>query len=164
MEVVGDGFSGVQLAINYAAFVAMPFVMIGLYALQKPRVGVEGLIGALAYGAAFVYFAGTTMYAIARPIADYPTLLEELGVIYTAHGALMVLGGILFGAAVSRARVLPRWTGLALITGVSLNMFVALIDAPPILQVVGSGVRNLAFVAMGVEVLRKPSEHLQHAV
>jgi hypothetical protein len=154
MEFAGGGFSTVQLGMNYAAFVAMPFVLIGLYAIQKPSMGADGLVGALAYGVAFVYFAGTTMYAIAYPISDYATLLQELGVVYTAHGALMVVGGTLFGSAVVRAAIFPRWTGLALILGLAINVLVAAVAVPPILQGIGSGFRNLAFAAMGVVVLR----------
>jgi hypothetical protein len=164
MEFAGGGFSAVQLGMNYGAFVAMPFVLIGLYAIQKPSMGTDGLVGALAYGVAFVYFAGTTMYAIAYPISDYATLLQELGVIYTAHGVLMVFGGTLFGSAVVRAGIFPRWTGLALILGVAINVLVAAVAVPPILQGIGGGFRNLAFVAMGVVVLRGEPEHRQRAV
>jgi hypothetical protein len=39
MEVYGGGFSTVQLAVNYVAFVAMPFVMLGLFAMQRPKIG-----------------------------------------------------------------------------------------------------------------------------
>lgn len=66
----------------------------------------------------------------------------------------MVAGGIVFGAAVVRARVLPPWTGFALIAGVSLNLLVAVLPAPPIVQMVGSAVRNVAFIGMGVALLR----------
>jgi hypothetical protein len=154
LEALGAGFSVLQLGLNYAAFVAMPFSVLGLYAMQRPRIGWLGLSGALAYGAAFVYFTGSTAYALARGTPDYATLLRELGGLYIAHGVLMVAGGILFGVAVIRARVLPPWTGFALIAGVSLNLLVAVSPAPPILQTLGSAVRNSALIGMGVAVLR----------
>jgi hypothetical protein len=154
LEALGGGFSVPQLGLNYVAFVAMPFIVLGLYAMQRPRMGWLGLSGALTYGAAFVYFAGTTAYALARGTPDYATLLRELGGLYIAHGVLMVAGGIIFGAAVIRARVLPPWTGFALIAGVSLNLLVAVLPAPPIVQTVGSAVRNVAFIGMGVALLR----------
>jgi hypothetical protein len=153
MEVGGGGFSRAQLGLNYAAFVMMPFVVLGLYAMQRPRIGWLGLLGALAYGMSFAYFAGTAVYALARATPDYATLLGELGRLYVAHGALMILGGILFGTAVIRARVLPPWTGAVLIAGVSLNLLVALSPMPPIVQTVGSAVRNVALIGMGVALL-----------
>jgi hypothetical protein len=36
------------------------------------------------------------------------------------HGAVMVLAGLGFGVAVIRAKVLPRWTAVALMAGVVL--------------------------------------------
>ena len=52
-----------QLWVNYLAFVLMPFLMVGLYAVQRPQAGWGVLWGALLYGAAFVYFSFTTLYA-----------------------------------------------------------------------------------------------------
>jgi hypothetical protein len=48
LEVREGGFSAAQLAINYAAFVTIPFVVLGLYAAQRPHVGWIGLSGAVA--------------------------------------------------------------------------------------------------------------------
>jgi hypothetical protein len=46
----------------------------------------------------------------------------------TIHGAIMVIAGLAFGYAVIRARVLPRWTATALMTGV---VFVAISQGLP---------------------------------
>lgn len=154
LEAAQGGFSVPQLALNYAAFLILPFVTLGLHAVQRERSGWTGLVGALAYGASFVYFAGTTTYALARATPDYATLLSELGLPYTLHGALMVVGGALFGTSVVRAGILPRWTGLCLLAGVGVNLLVALVPAPPLLQIAGSALRNVAFAGMGVAVLR----------
>jgi hypothetical protein len=54
---------------------------------------------------------------------------------------------------VIRARVLPPWTGAVLIAGVSVNLLVALSPMPPIVQTVGSAVRNVALIGMGVALL-----------
>jgi hypothetical protein len=154
MELVA-GFSAIQLGLNYLAFLVLPFLMIGLYAVQRPYVGALALAGALAYGASFIYFAGTATYALARGTPDYATLLDELGLLYTAHGALMVAGGVLFGVAVVRARVLPAWTGIALVAGVAVNLLLALGAAPPISQIAGTLVRNVAIMGMGASLLRE---------
>jgi hypothetical protein len=69
----------------------------------------------------------------------------------TIHGAVMVIAGIGFGYAVARARVLPRWTGIALAVGVvlvPLSMGLAV-------GLVAIGMRDLAFAGMGAALLRR---------
>lgn len=153
LELVG-GYSPAQLWINYLAFLAIPFVMIGLHAVQRPHAGAGSLLGALAYGSAFTYFAGTTTYALVRGTPDYATLLHELGPAYTVHGAVMIVGGIAFGWGVIRAGVIPRWTGILLGVGVITNLVVALGALPPLGHVAGTLIRNVALVGMGAAVLR----------
>jgi hypothetical protein len=80
----------------------LPFLIVGLHIAQHYRGGWPSLAGALLYGSSFVYFAGTTQYALVQKIPNYEALLAELGLIYWTHGALMVLGGVLFGFAVLR--------------------------------------------------------------
>lgn len=154
LEVFSGGFSATQLWINYVAFLPIPFLMIGLYAFQRPLSGWMSLTGAIAYGTSFIFFAGTTLYALVAKTADYSTLLEELGEIYTFYGGLMVAGGILFGIAVIRAKVFPRWTGWLLILGVSLNLLFRLLAFPDLSQIIGSLVRNIAFIGMGIAILK----------
>ena len=152
-EVFGGGYSASQLWVNYLAFLPIPFLMIGLYAFQRPHSGWMSLAGALSYGTSFIFFAGTTLYTLVVKTVDYTTLLEELGSIYTFHGVLMVVGGILFSIAVIRARVLPIWTGGWLILGVSLNLLFHLLAFPPLSQIIGSIVRNIALVGMGIAIV-----------
>jgi hypothetical protein len=156
LEWINGGFSQTQLLINYAGFVPLPFLMLGLYAYQRPRIGWDGLIGSVLYGVAFIYFAHTTMIALEQAISNYEMLLQKLGGVYTFHGGLMVAGGTMFEIASLRAKVL--WQGAASIfmVGIILNLGVALLPLPDILQILGSSVRNLGLIAMGVSVLRKP--------
>ena len=154
LEVFGGGFSAIQLWINYLAFLPIPFMMVGLYAFQRPRVGWLSLVGAIAYGTSFIFFAGTTLYALVAKTADYPTLIEELGSIYTFFGGLMVAGGILFGIAAIVAGVFPKWTGWLLILGVSLNLLFSLLAFPELSHIFASMVRNMAFIGMGNAILR----------
>lgn len=155
LEVTGGGFSANQLWLNYVAFLPIPFFIIGLYAIQRPYVGWMSLTGAIAYGISFIFFAGTTLYALILKTENYSTLIEELGSIYAFHGGLMVVGGLLFGAAVIRARVLPRWTGWLLILGVSLNLLLYLLALPNLTQIIGSTIRNIAFIGMGITIISK---------
>ncbi|HEV8439468.1 MAG TPA: hypothetical protein VGT40_15355 [Methylomirabilota bacterium] len=156
-ELLGHGFSPAQLYVTYAAFVAVPFFILGLHALQGPRAGWLSLIGAVCYATSFIFYAGTAVYAIVAGTPDYETLVSEMGALYTFHGALLVIGGLLFGAAAIRAAVWPRWTGIALIVGVLLSLFLALVRLPDIMQTAASTIRSVAFVGMAVAALQQPS-------
>jgi hypothetical protein len=83
-------------------------------------------------------------------------LWGKLGGVYTFHGGLMVAGGAMFGIDSLRAKVLWRGAVSLFIVGITLNLGVALLSLPDILQILGSSVRNLGLIAMGVSVMRKP--------
>ena len=153
MEWVGGGFSPAQLWVNYLGFVLIPFLMVGLYAVQRPRAGWGVLVGALLYGAAFVYFSSTTLYALSEHTADYATLWHKLGPLYTVHGGLMVLGGVLFAVGSLRAEVLPRGAVLGFLVGLLLNLLFSLLPVPELWQTFGSTVRNLGLIWMGTALV-----------
>ena len=153
MEWQQDGFSTLQLWLNYVAFLPMPWLLLGLYAVHDPRPNAVGLVGALLYGAAFTYFAHTTLYAIAESVPSYEALWSRLGGLYTLHGAFMVVGGLLFAGAAFRQAWLPRGALLLFGAGLLWNLVLALIPAPDILQTVGSAARNIGLIAMGYAVL-----------
>jgi len=163
MEWIGGGFSPIQLLINYVGFLLIPFVMVGLYAVQRSQIGWVGCFGAVIYGIAFIYFAHTTLFALNANIAHYEMLLRELGGVYVLHSGLMILGGILFGVASWRAQVLWRGAVWLFLMGLGLNLSVALLPLPDILQTVGSLVRNLGLVTMGLSVLRSAPRHQLHS-
>lgn len=129
-ELVQGGFSKPQLWANYAAFLPMPAVLLGLLLPQAGRISVIGLWGALLYGFSFVYFAHSTLDALALDTATYSDLWEKLGTTYTIHGAVMIAGGAMFGFATYWARVFPRWTASLFLIGVALNLVVAILPVP----------------------------------
>jgi hypothetical protein len=155
MELVHGGFSTPQLVLTYVAEAAIPVFVLGLYAVQRPRIGTLGLLGAIGYAYAYIFFTGTVLLALADQSRDWDALVSDLGPWVTVHGLLMVLAGTALGMAVIRAEVLPRWTGVALILGVVL---VAGSSAmPDLAQTLSAGVRDLAFAAMGFSLLTAPS-------
>ncbi|CAG8999331.1 MAG: hypothetical protein CENE_01305 [Candidatus Celerinatantimonas neptuna] len=97
------GFSVTHLWVNYVAFILIPFMVIGLRGVQWLKIGWLGLFGVLLYGFSFVYFTHTTQYALLQNIANYQILCDQLGRVYTVHGALMIIGGLCFGVALYRA-------------------------------------------------------------
>lgn len=152
-----SGFSPLQLWINYAAFTPMPWLLLGLYAVHEPRLSGAGLIGALLYGAAFAYFGHTTLYALAERIPTYEALWQRLGFMYTIYGALMVCGGLLFTVSAWRAAQLPRAAVALFGAGLIVNLVLAALPTPDILQTVGTLLRNLGLIAMGFAVIPRRS-------
>lgn len=154
MEWRQGGFSEAQLWLNYLAFLPMPWLLLGIHAVHEPRPPAYGLAGALVYGAAFTYFAFTTLYAIAEGFPDYASLWHSTGTTYTVHGALMIVGGFSFGAAILRAGQLPAATAWLFIAGLAANLAAALLPLPETAQMIGSAVRNLGLAGMGYAILR----------
>ena len=113
MEWYQHGFSHAQLWLNYVAFLPMPWLLLGMYAVHDEQLGRSALVGALLYGIAFTYFAHTTLYALASQAPTYEALWQQLGSTYTVHGAFMVVGGLLFAVAALRAGELAQARGPA---------------------------------------------------
>ncbi|NJR56576.1 MAG: hypothetical protein HC768_19730 [Acaryochloris sp. CRU_2_0] len=154
LEWTSGGFSRFQLLINYLGFLPIPFLMLGLYVLQRPKIGWIGLLGAILYSVAFIYFTHTTLYAFEESIPDYEMLWQHLGGVYTFHGGLMFADGLLFGLAALRANVLWRGAVVLFLIGIILNLVLSLFPLPEILQIAGSTVRNLGLMGMGVGLMR----------
>jgi hypothetical protein len=154
MEWYRNGFSTAQLWLNYLAFLPMPWLLLGLCAVRTESLGAVALFGAVLYGFAFTYFAHTTLHALATGAPDYASLWQQLGPIYTFHGALMIIGGLLFAGAAIGAKSLPRIAVLLFGGGLLLNLVLALVPAPEILQTVGTALRNAGLVGMGYATLR----------
>lgn len=97
------------------------------------------------------------LYALAENIPTYEDLWGRLGGLYTAYGALMVLGGLLFAYAVGRAGSLPKASVLLFAVGLGTNLVLALLPAPDIFQIFGTAARNLGLMIMGAAlVFRRP--------
>jgi hypothetical protein len=159
MELVQGGFSTPQLVLTYVAEAAIPVFVLGLYAVQRPHIGVLGLWGAVGYAYAYVFFTGTVLLALVDRSADWDTLVTELGPWVMVHGLLMVLAGSAFGVAVVRAKVLPRWTGTTLVAGVVLVALSSMLEGvlPDVAQTLCAGVRDLGFAGMGLALLKGPA-------
>ncbi|MCW2834540.1 MAG: conserved rane protein of unknown function [Nocardioides sp.] len=154
LELLHGGFTRPQLVLTSLSEAAIPLFVVGLYAVQRPRIGLLGLVGAVGYAYAYVFFTGTVMLALVDRSPDWQSLVGDLGPWVTAHGLLMVLAGSAFGAAVIRAGVLPRWTGVLLIVGVVLVAVAS--PLPDAAQTLCAGVRDLAFAGMGLSLLTRP--------
>jgi hypothetical protein len=149
IELAQGGFSPGQLWLTLAAEAVVPAYVLGLALARWPRLGRLGLVGAAAYAYSFVYFTGTVIYALVHDTADFAELSEELGIWMTVHGVVMLLGALGLGYAVLRSGVYPRWTGLALMVGVTL----VAVGLPGPANLLAAGIRDLAFAAMGMALV-----------
>jgi hypothetical protein len=155
LELIHGGFSTPQLVLTYVAEAAIPLFILGLYAVQRPRIGKLGLLGAVGYAYAYIFFTGTVLLALVDRSPDWDALVRDFGPWVTVHGLLMVLAGSAFGIAVVRAGVLPRWSGVLLLIGVALVALAS--PLPALVQTLSAGVRDLAFAGMGLSLLTRTS-------
>ena len=152
MEWRQGGFSNTQLWLNYVAFLPMPWVLLGVYAIYAEALGAVALVGAILYGVAFTYFAHTTLYAIALRVPNYEALWAQLGPQYTVHGALMVVGGLLFAGSAFASRRLPPLAAGLFALGLLVNLVLAMVPGPDLLQTIGTAIRNAGLVGIGYAV------------
>ncbi len=151
IEALQGGFTDGQLGLTLLAEAAVPVFVVGLYVVQRPQIGRLGQISAAAYAYSYVFFTGTVVYALIEGTSTFGVLNHDLRPWMTVHGAIMVLAGLGFGVAVMRAKVLPRWTGIALIVGVVLVSLSQTLPAGP--QVLAAAIRDLGFAGMGAALL-----------
>jgi hypothetical protein len=152
MEAVQGNFSTFRLSLTYVGEAAIPFFVLGLYAVQRPRIGRLGLFGAVAFAYSYVFFESTVVYALTAKTANWAALGKVFGPWMTIHGLIMLAGGLSFGLAIVRAGLLPRWTGLCLMAGVVL--IVAASGLSNIPRTVAEAVNASAFVGMGIALVR----------
>lgn len=153
IEAANGGFTDFQLILTLIGEIAVPFFVVALYLVQRPAIGRLGLVSSAAYAYAYVFFTYTVVYALVQNVDTYQNLSDDLGISMFLHGVIMVLAGLGFGYAAIRARVLPAWTGAALMLGVVAVS--ATQGAPEGIQLVAAGIRALAFAGMGLAVIQE---------
>ena len=146
--VVFDSFTDYLIEVIFVVGLAGTLVFIvSLHVLQTEsygRLGAAGFLTAFAgYALLFVAAAATTLAGRETLDAVFP-----LGVL------AVLVGSVLLGAAVLRARVLPWWCGVLIIVGfpLSVGLDVAVNGA-------GSIVLGIAWALVGYAIL--PKDHAQ---
>jgi hypothetical protein len=109
------------------------------------------LLGAVGYAYTFVFFTSTVVFALVQHSSDWNALTNQMGGWITVHSGLMVVTGLVFGYAVVRAGVLPRWTGALLMLGMLLMVVATAL--PDVVQTGAAAIRDIAFAAMGAALL-----------
>jgi hypothetical protein len=100
--------------ILVVAFAGTLIVIAGLHALQSGR---YGRLGAAGFLITFIGYALILMVTAATTLAGG----EALHNVRLVGGLAVLIGSILLGAMILRARVLPWWCGVLLIIGFPLS-------------------------------------------
>ena len=144
---------GVVSSALHTTWVTLLFVAFaGLGALQRPSFGRTGRVATVlalagSGGIAVLAVFETVSRAVSAPESGEGDPAPYFLVLIFAALGCYVVGGLLFGWATARARVLPRSAGVLLIIAMLLKMFVS--DMVPMtLALMGA-----AFVWMGVTAL-----------
>lgn len=121
----------------------------GMYLYQVRKIGVLGLVGFVLFAVNYLVIAGTSFVAayVLPSIADTsPSYVENvlvaaagrrptgdigsLGTVLLLEGSFYLAGGLLFGVALYRARVLPRWAAALLAVGGAVSAGLSLLPDP----------------------------------
>jgi hypothetical protein len=153
--------------VHLAGFVAVLLILLGLpglYARQAARAGLLGLVGIVLVFFSLALLDGTHNIvdgALLPALAHHPsvgpllvpggpvdTAVQEgpLGTLVDIGGPLFILGCILLGSAIVRARVLPRWTGVLIAVAWVL---IPISFAVPRLEDIAFGLPYLALACAG---------------
>jgi hypothetical protein len=139
-----------------------------VYLAQVRRFGVLGLLGYLVFSLFFLIQACvnfTEAFVLPLSAAGSPRLTEDVASLFVSGyalqtdvgplaivgsiGGLLYLGGaVLFGVAVVRAHLLPRWTGIVLIAAALASLSAAVL--PHELARYAAVPMGVALTAMGV--------------
>jgi len=153
-ELYLGGYSQLLLVSNYVAFVVLAFSMFGLFAAQRPYIKGIGFLGTVLFAWSFIYFSHTSLYAIENQIRDYETLWQQLGLVYTLHGVMMVIGGLMFGVATYQLAIFPKWASGCFLVGIFCNLLFALIAVHELWHILATVFRNVGLVGMGFYLLK----------
>lgn len=119
--------------LHFAGAALMLLGLIGLYIVQRRRLGslgVVGFVGALAGTAMFVGTGMITAFVFPMVAVQAPEALEAEGAMFSPPALLafsltavtLTLGYALFGFAMLRSNVLPRLATVLLVVGAILGM------------------------------------------
>jgi hypothetical protein len=143
----------------------------GMYLRQVREMGVLGLIGYLVYGAFFLVVIGWSfveIFVLPALADDAPQFVSDMLALFANEpivgdlgavkalnpiaAVLYLFGGLLFGVALYRARILTRWASLLLVVGTATALAVPLV--PHSLARMAALPVGVALAALGYSLMR----------
>lgn len=143
----------------------------GMYLRQVTQAGVLGLVGYLVYSAGYLLILSTTslaVYVLPEVTGSRPEYVDDvlaaatggsaggdiglLATVFQLQGFAYLAGGLVFGIALFRARVLSRWASVLLaVSGLVSALLTVMPDAFYRLLAFPNGI---AMVALGISLWR----------
>ena len=110
--------SYLYLGVTLAAYIAVIVAMLGIHALHSgtPRYGRLGATGTVLTIAGYAIIAVMTVISMVQGYASFLT-------VRLAGAGVMLVGSVLLGVIILRARLLPWWCGVLLIVAFPLGHF-----------------------------------------
>ena len=147
----------------------------GMYVSQVRRNGILGLIGYLVFGAGYLLIMSTTLvsgYVLPSLAGSNPRYVEDvlaaatggsatgdiglLATVFQVQGIAYLAGGLIFGVALFRARVLARWAAALLaVSGLVSALLAVMPDALYRLLAFPNGI---AMIALGYSLWRTAAQ------
>jgi hypothetical protein len=169
--------SPVTLASLLIVFFGSLLILLGLpgmYVRQAGRAGILGLLGFLFLSYVFLFDQVVQSFinaTIAPELAAHPATLvfalsypPAMGPFLLAGMLTQILGPLLFGIAILRAGVFPRWTAWVLLATLPLGLVGFLPFLPDALSNLAAIVGNLALAGFGYALLALQRNELALAV
>lgn len=149
-------------AVLWAAFTVALLGWVGVYLVQASRAGRLGVAGFVVVMlgtslASWIFSSDVTYVPViaARSPELFPSIFSPGHVMIGAGSVLTwVLGAVLFGASVSRAKVFSRWAGVLLIVGSVIIPVAYLMGLPEKVVATGGLLVGLSQIWLGIGVLR----------
>jgi hypothetical protein len=148
-EILASFTTSTWAIVHYVGVVMCLLILLGLtgiYARQVTETGWLGLVGFLLFGlmwaltAAFQFAEGLIVPLLATIAPTFAVGFEgissgsasevNLGIlpaVYSLTSVLYLVGGVLFGVAIFRAGILPRWAGAGLAVGTVAPLVLSLL-------------------------------------
>ena len=110
--------SYVYLGVGLAAYIAIIVAVLGVHALHSgtPRYGRLGATGTVLTIAGYAFIAVMTVISMVQGYASFLT-------VRLAGAGVLLVGTVLLGVIILRARLLPWWCGVLLIVAFPLGHF-----------------------------------------
>jgi hypothetical protein len=110
--------SYLYLGVTFAAYVAVIVTVLGIHALHSgsPRYGRLGATGTVLTIAGYAIIAVMTVISMVQGYASFLT-------VRLAGAGVLLVGSVLLGVIILRARLLPWWCGVLLIVTFPLGHF-----------------------------------------
>jgi len=151
MEIINGVFTPLQLGLTSISFMLIPYGLLGIHAVQSSRCRFLSFLGAVIGGLAFIVWSGVCIAEIVIEAQDetlFPTFTGGK-IYYTTASLLTILGLLLLGISIIRARVFTVWIGYMLVIVLVLSAVLPLLGLSSVVLNGMAIVLSAIFIILG---------------